>query len=67
MISEREIWLAARAMILRYGSNAGIEAAERADDALEHGDMEGCALWKRILAAVEKLQAEKPPPGETVQ
>jgi hypothetical protein len=29
------IWLAAKAMIQRYGSNAGIEAAEPADEHLE--------------------------------
>jgi hypothetical protein len=26
MLSDRDIWLAAKAMIQRYGSNAGIEA-----------------------------------------
>jgi hypothetical protein len=67
MISERDVWLAARSMIQRYRSNAGIEAAERADDALEKGDTEGSAAWQRIMTAVEKLQAEKPAPGETVQ
>jgi hypothetical protein len=67
MISEREIWLAAKAMIQRYGSNAEMEAAERADELLEKGDMEGAAAWKRIMVAIEQLQAEKPAPGETVQ
>jgi hypothetical protein len=67
MLSEREIWLAARAMIQRYGSNAGIEAAERADEHLEKGQFELSATWQRIMAAIEKLQAEKPAPGETVQ
>jgi hypothetical protein len=67
MISERDIWLAAKAFIRRHGENAGIEAAARGDEHLEHGDTEGSALWKRIVAAIEKLQAEKPEPGETVQ
>jgi hypothetical protein len=31
MISDRDIWLSAKAMIDRYGSDAGIEAARRAD------------------------------------
>jgi hypothetical protein len=34
-MSDRDVWLAAKAMIQRYGSNAGIEAAERADEHLE--------------------------------
>jgi hypothetical protein len=67
MISDREIWMAAKAMIARYGSNAGLEAAERADEQLEQGDHEGSATWQRILAAIEKLQAEKPEPGERAQ
>jgi hypothetical protein len=46
MVSDRDIWLAARAMIQRYGSNAGIEAAERADEHLEKGDLVGSAAWQ---------------------
>jgi hypothetical protein len=65
--SERDIWLAARAMTRRYGSNAAREAEERAIDALERGDPDGSTSWQRILTAIEKLQAEKPAPGETVQ
>jgi hypothetical protein len=57
MITERDIWLAAKAMIDRYGNNAGIEAARRADELLEEGD--GYAIWKQIIAAIDKLQAEK--------
>jgi hypothetical protein len=67
MLSDRDIWLAARAMIQRYGSNAGIEAAERADEHLESGNLDLSAIWQRIVTAIEKLQAEKPGPGETVQ
>jgi hypothetical protein len=54
-------------MIQRYGSNAGLEAAERADELLEKGDLEGSAVWQRIMTAIEKLQAQKPALGETVQ
>ena len=67
MISDRDIWLAAKAMIQRYGSNAGIEAAERADQHLEKGHSELSATWQRIMTATEELQSKKPGPGETVQ
>jgi hypothetical protein len=67
MLSDRDIWLAARAMIQRYGSNAGIEAAERADEHLESGNLDLSAIWERIMTAIEKLQSKKPGPGETVQ
>lgn len=44
IISQRDIWLSAKAMIQRYGSNGGIEAAERADELLEKGDLEGSSV-----------------------
>ncbi len=38
----------------------------RADAMLEKGDMDGYAVWKRILRAVEELQGAGPKPGEVV-
>lgn len=32
-----------------------IHAAKRADAMLEKGDLEGYAVWKRVLKAVEEL------------
>jgi hypothetical protein len=40
---------------------------QRADEHLGSRDTEGSAVGQRILAAIEKLRAEKPEPGETVQ
>jgi hypothetical protein len=51
MIPEREIWLVAKAMIQRYGNNAEMEAAERADELLEKGDMESAVAWRRCSKA----------------
>jgi hypothetical protein len=67
MISDRDIWLAAKAMIQQYGDDAGVAAAKRADAHLESGHLGHCATWERIMTAIETLQAEKPAPGETVQ
>jgi hypothetical protein len=67
MISDRDIWMAAKAMIQQYGNDAGIEAAKRADVHLESGHLDHCVTWERVLTAIEKLQNEKPEPGETVQ
>jgi hypothetical protein len=53
-------------MIQRCGCNAGMEAAERADEHLEKGDPDGCSTWQRIMAAIEKLQSAEPGPGATV-
>ena len=38
----------------------------RADAMLEKGDLDGYAMWKRILRAVEELQGAEPKSGEVV-
>jgi hypothetical protein len=37
-----------------------LEAAERADQLLDEGDMAGAETWHRILNEIERLQATKP-------
>ena len=37
-----------------------IHAAMRADTMIEEGDLDGYAVWKRILRAVEELQRAEP-------
>jgi hypothetical protein len=34
-----------------------LEAAERADQLLDEGEMAGAEVWHRILNAIERLQA----------
>ncbi len=66
MTSDLDIWRSAQTLIKQHGEDAPIEAAIRADAMLEKGDLDGCAVWKRILRAVEKLQGAAPKPGEAV-
>ncbi len=44
----------------QHGEDASIHAAMRADAMLEAGDLDGYAVWKRVLRAVEELQEVKP-------
>ncbi len=44
----------------QYSQDAPIHAAMRADAMLEAGDLDGYAVWKRILRAVGVLQETKP-------
>jgi hypothetical protein len=44
---DRDIWQAALAIAKRYGDDAMLEAAERADQLLEEGDMAGAETWHR--------------------
>jgi hypothetical protein len=53
-------------LVKRHGADAAIEAVRRADELLEAGDMEGYAIWKRILAAVAELTRTAPTEGERV-
>jgi hypothetical protein len=57
-----DITLAARSMMRVYGRDAATKARRRAD--AKDADS---GTWRRIMTAIEKLQAEKPKPGETVQ
>ena len=50
----------ANVIIKQYGPDAPIHAAMRANAMLEVGDLDGYAVWKRILRAVEVLQGATP-------
>jgi hypothetical protein len=41
MIPDRDVWAAALLMVKRFGNDAMLEAAARADELLENGDMIG--------------------------
>ncbi len=65
MVSELDIYHSANVLISQHGEDAPIEAAMRADAMLESGDLDGYAVWKRVVKATGTLLAEQPPPGET--
>ena len=65
MIAEN-IWRAAALLVKRHGADAAMVAAQCADDLLAAGDFEGCAVWKRIIAAVKELERTKPADDERV-
>ncbi len=48
-------------LVKQHGQDAPIEAAMRADELLEAGDLGGYAAWKRILRAVEELDGRLKP------
>ncbi len=66
MLSDLDIFRSANTLVKRYGNDAPIHAAMRADVMLEKGDMDGFSVWKRILWAVEELQRAEPGPGGKV-
>ncbi len=50
----------------QHGEDAPNHAAMRADVMLEAGDLDGHAVWKRIVKAVEELGGAEPRPGTIV-
>ena len=66
MFSDLEIYRAAQATISRYGDDAALHAAQRADELLAAGDMEGRRVWHRIERAIEELRKTAPGDGEGV-
>jgi hypothetical protein len=61
-----DIWRAANLLLKRYGHEAGLVAARRADETLADGDVEGCATWMRVLHAVGELTRATLTKGEQV-
>ncbi len=66
MTPDLDIYRSAQVLVKRHGEDAPIHAAMRADAMLDKGDLDGCAVWKRILRAVEELPRTKPGPGVRV-
>ena len=66
MTPDIDIFRSAQLLVKRHGKDAPIHAAIRADAALEVGDLDGLATWKRILRAVEELQRAEPTSGKAV-
>ncbi len=55
MIPDLDIFRSAQVLVKRHGQDAPIHATMRADAMLEAGDLDGYAVWKRILRAVKEM------------
>ena len=67
MILNIDIFRSANVLMTRHGQDAPIHAAMRADAMLDKGDLDGYAVWKRIVRAVGELLSREGPAGVTVQ
>ncbi len=67
MTSNFDIYRAANDLVKQRGDDAPIEAAMRADELAADGDMEGRAVWLRIVKAIEELPSEERPGDAEVQ
>ena len=67
MIPDLDIYRSANLLVKQHGQDAPIHAAMRADAMLEAGDLDGLAVWRRILRAVEEIQGVEPRLGARIQ
>ena len=61
MTSDLDTYRSAHELIEQHGDAADIEAAMRADACLAAGDMDGKAVWLRIVKAIEELLSKERP------
>ena len=61
MTSDIDIYRSANLLIERYGEDAPIHAAMSADKMMARGDLDGYAVWKLIMKAVDELEAKAGP------
>ncbi len=54
-VSDLDVYRSARLLVDQHGDEAPIHAATQADAMLDKGDLDGQAVWMRILNAVEEL------------
>lgn len=55
MPREIDIYRTANLLIQQHGEEAAIQAAMKADEMLAKGDMDGKAVWMRVIEAIEEL------------
>ena len=67
MITKIDVFRTANLFIQQYGEDAAIQAAMKADEMLERGDLDGKAVWLRVGKAVEELLSKTPPQGTSLQ
>ncbi len=65
MPSEIDIYRSAKLLIDQHGEDAAIFAAQRADKCLESGDLDGKAVWMRVIRAIKELLNQQPPSSDT--
>lgn len=66
MTSDLDIYRTASVLIREHGDEAELVAAMRADSFLDAGDIDGSAVWKRVLRAIKEIRRDEPREGEAV-
>jgi len=65
-VGDLDIWRSAHVLIEQHGPDAAVHAAMKADALLATGDVQGAAVWKQIVRAINILQRKQPPASGTM-
>ncbi len=65
-VSAVDVYRTARMLIDKHGERASIHAVMRADGRLAARDLDGRAMWLRVLRAVKELLKQKPERGKAI-
>ena len=60
MTDDIDIYRSAKLYVDQHGEQAVLQAAMQSDALLDAGDLEGAVTWRKIIAAIEVLQATEP-------
>ena len=63
MTSDLDIYRSAKLLIDQHGEDASTFATMQADKRAGAGDVEGRAVWVRMIRAIEELLNTEPPPS----
>ncbi len=62
-VDDIDVWRMASLLTNTYGAGAANDALQRATELLRAGDIEGHAVWVRVVRAIERLQQMAPDDG----
>ena len=57
MTNDIDIYRAAKLYLDQHGDQAALQAAMQSDALLDTGDLDGAATWRKIVRAIEVMQA----------
>ncbi len=60
MPDDLDIYRSAKLLIDQLGEGALIFASQQADACWERGNLDGKAVWMRVIAAIKELQQREP-------
>jgi hypothetical protein len=61
LVEDTDIYRSANLLIKEYGEEAAIYAAMQVDACVESGDLDGKAIWLRVIESIKELQDTSPP------